>query len=137
MTAREAGVTDDRHDELSPAAIERALEPRPLLFVDAAQDAGVDRQQCEIAGLQFEERSSLMSDVDAVQAAQSRRLGHEPFHAAGIGAGQPIIGFDARLYRRARRLWLQEVCVEPFQRIVPVVISGNGVDRLGEPWKGR
>src|SRR5271157_5572132 len=105
-------MTDDRHDELSPAAIERALEPGPLPFVDAPQDAGVDRKQCEVLRLQFEERCALMSNIEAVQATQPRRLGHEPFHAAGIGAGQPVIGFDARLYRRARRLWLQEVCVE-------------------------
>ena len=78
-----------------------------------------------------------MSHVDAVQAAQPRRFGHEPVHAAGIGAGQPIIGFDARFYCRAGRLRLQEVRIETFQRIVPVVISGNCIDRLGEALEGQ
>ena len=48
VTAREAGMADDGHGELPPAAVERALEPCPLPSVDAAQDAGVDRQQCEV-----------------------------------------------------------------------------------------
>ena len=77
-----------------------------------------------------------MSNVYAVQATQPCGLGHELIHAASIGAGKPIIGFDARFYRSAGSLRLQDVRIETFQRIVPVVISGNGVDRLSESLEG-
>jgi hypothetical protein len=55
----------------------------------------------------------------------------------GIGASKSKIGFDASFYRRTRRLGLEKVCVERFQRIVPIVIAGNRIDRLGEPLEGK
>src|SRR5262249_4868849 len=32
---------------------------------------------------------------------------------------------------------LEEVCVKPFQRIVPVVVAGDRIDRLGEALEGK
>ena len=51
----------------------------------------------------------------------------------GVGAGQSQIGFDAGLDCAARRLRFEKVRVEAFERIEPVVIAGDRIDRLGEP----
>ena len=67
MAAGETWMADDGHGELATAAIERALDPRPLLLVDGAQDARIDRDQREIRGLQFEERRPLAAGIDAVE----------------------------------------------------------------------
>ena len=59
MAAGETWMADDGHDELAAAAVERALDPCPLPFVDRAQDAGIDGEQREIVGLQLEEHRAL------------------------------------------------------------------------------
>jgi hypothetical protein len=130
-------MAHDRHGELAAAAGERALDPCRLSVVERAQHAGVDREQREILGLQFEERRSLGADVDAVLPTQARRVRHQLVDAASIRAGQSEVGLDTRCYRRPRGVGLEEVGIEPFQRIIPVVIAGNCVDRLGEAMKGK
>src|SRR5262245_2528823 len=64
--AGEAWMAHDGHDKLTAASAESAFDPCQLFFVDRAQDAGIDRQQREILGLQLEERRPLGADVDAV-----------------------------------------------------------------------
>ncbi len=66
MTAGETWMTHDGHDQLALAAVECALDPRPLALVDGAQDTGIDREQREIRGLQFEEHRPLGADFDAI-----------------------------------------------------------------------
>ncbi len=91
----------------------------------------------KFVGLQLEEHRPLGADVDAIEPAQTRSFRHQPVDAARIGAGEPEIGLDAGFDRRASCLGLEKVGVEPFQSIVPVVISGNCIDRLGKPLEGK
>ena len=95
-------MSNDGHDEFAAAAIERTLDPGPLAFVDGAQDAGVDREQCEIFGLQFKEHRPLVTGVDAIEPSQTRGFGHEPVDAARIGAGQPKVDASTRASIAAR-----------------------------------
>ena len=82
--------------------------------------------------LQFEEHRALAADIDAIEPAQTRGLRQELVDAPRSGAGQSEIGLDARFDRRASRLGLEKIRVESFQRIEPVVIAGDRIDRLRE-----
>ena len=86
--AGKARMAHDGHGEFAAAAVERALDPCPLSFVDRTQNAGVDRQQREIAGLQFEKRSPLGTSVDAILPTQARCLRHQLVDAASISTGK-------------------------------------------------
>src|SRR5262249_5152510 len=133
VAAREARMSDDRHGELATASAERAFDPGPLPFVDRAQDAGIDREQCKVLRLQFEEWRPLRASLDAKQLTQTRGLHDESVDAAGISRGQPEIRFDASFHCKPRSFRFEKVCIEPFQCIVPVVIAGDRIDWFGEP----
>ena len=117
MTAGKMRMAYDRHRKLPPAAIERALDSCPLAFVDSAQDAGIDREQSKVLGLQFEEHRPLGADIYAVESPQPRGFRHEPVDATRIGIGQSEIGLDTGFDCRTCRLNLEKVRVETFERI--------------------
>ena len=120
------------HRELAARAFERLGEPGALPLVDRAPNAGIDRDQGEIGRLDFEEGTALTGDPDAVELAQPSRLIEQPIDPAPVRAGQMEVGFGARRERRAGRFRFEKIGVEPFERIEPVVIAGDRVDRLGE-----
>src|SRR5262245_64757120 len=82
--ARKAWMTDDRHDELAPTTFERALDPRALSVIHPAQDSGIYCNQCKVVGLQFKERRSLASGLDAVQTPHALGVFCKPVVAARI-----------------------------------------------------
>src|SRR6516165_10041487 len=102
VAACETRMPDDRHGELATASAERAFDPGPLSFVDRAQDAGIDREECEVLRLQFEERRPLRASLDAKQLAQTRGLRDEPVDAADISRGQPEVRFDTSFHCEPR-----------------------------------
>src|SRR5262245_37545795 len=128
-------MTDDRHDELAPATFERALDPRTLSVIHRAQDSRIYCNQCKVVGLQFKERRSLASGLDAVQTAHALGVCRKPVDAARICARQLQIGVDPRFHGNACGLGLEEIGVESFERVKPVVIAGNRINRFSKPLK--
>ena len=59
-------MADDGHREFAETSIEGSLDPRQLALVHGTQDAGVDRKQREIIGLQFEKGRPLDPDIYGV-----------------------------------------------------------------------
>src|SRR5262249_22533770 len=89
------------------------------------------------SGLQFEEWSPLCSSLDVVELAQALCFAQETVNATHRGAGQPEIGLYAPVHGRTRSVWLKQICIEPLECIVPVVVARNCIDRLRESleWK--
>ena len=101
-----------------------------LIGIDASEHAGIHRQQREALVVDLEIRRVLKSGGHAIFPSKPRRLPHQPVDAAVGRARQPMVGLDARAHRRASRLGDEEGGREAFERVVPVVVAGNGVDRL-------
>ena len=76
--------------------------------------------------------AALPAALDAVEFAQPPRPIEQPIDPAAVRAGEIEVGFGARRERGARRVRFEKIGVEPFERIEPVVVAGDRVDRLGE-----
>ncbi len=76
--------------------------------------------------------AALVGVGDAVELAQLLAALQQRVDPALVGAGQVQVGLDAGGKRGTRRLWLQEIGVEAFERIEPVVVARDRIDRLGE-----
>ena len=126
-------MAEDDHRELAPRLLEPRAQPGELVRIDAPEHAGIDRQQREPLGLDLEIRRVLKPGGHAVLSSQPRRLPHQPRDAAVGRAGQSMVGLDTRAHRHGGRLGHEEGGHEAFERVVPVVVAGNGVDRLVEP----
>ena len=59
-------MADDGHGEFTATSIEGSLDPRELSFVHGAQNAGVNRKQGKIIGLQLEKGRPLDPDIYGV-----------------------------------------------------------------------
>src|SRR5262245_43043255 len=132
MAAGNARMADNGHDKLATTTVEGSLQPCPLSRIEGAQNAGVDAQQCKIAGLQLEKRRALRTDADLVQVPQPCRLCQELVDTTDIGGGESEIRLHATFQGSARRLGLQEIRIERLQCVEPVVISWDRIDRLSE-----
>src|SRR6516164_2423999 len=137
MAAGDAWVPHDRHDEFTAASLKRPFNPCPLPFVDRAQDSCINRQQSKSFGLQLKERASLAAHTHSVETTQTGRFGNESLNAMFIGASQSKIGVNAGFHCCARSLGFEEVRIESFKRVEPVVVTRNRIDRLREPLKGK
>jgi hypothetical protein len=126
-------VAEDDHREFAARLLERRAEPGQLIPIDAPAHARVHREQGKALGLDLKVGSALKAGGDPVFAAQPRGLLHQPRDAAVGGAGEPVIGLDPRPHRDAGGIGDEKGGHEAFQRVVPVVIAGNGVDRSVEP----
>ena len=126
-------MPEHHHDELAARRLERRLQPRPLRGVHASGDARVDGDQGELLVLDLEERRALPPDRDAVLAAERAGSRDERLDVAVGGAGDAFVGLDAGAHGEARGRRLEEGGGEALERVVPVVVAGNGIDRHAHP----
>ena len=92
---------------------------------------GIDGEQREIGRLDLEERRLLSPGLDAVLPAQEVRTPDELLDAAVRRAGHAAVGVDARAHRRPRGARAEERGRKSLERVVPVVVARDGVNRLG------
>jgi hypothetical protein len=89
-------MADDCHRKLAAGAFEGFVKPCPLAVVDGAQDARVDREESEIAGLQLKERAALQAVLNAIELAQPLRLAEQTINTLSVGARQIEVGPRSR-----------------------------------------
>ncbi|HSF04729.1 MAG TPA: hypothetical protein VLG10_02965 [Methylomirabilota bacterium] len=89
-------VAEDDHLEFAARLLERRAEPGQLIRIDAPEHAGVDREQGKALRLDLKVGGALKSGRNSVFAAQPRGLLNQPGDAVVGGAGEPMVGLDAR-----------------------------------------
>ncbi len=70
---------------------------------------------------------------DAVELPEPACPVDQAIDPGAARARQTEVGFDARCKGSARRLRIEKIGIEPFERVEPVVVAGNRVDRFGKP----
>ena len=122
-------MAQDGHRELAGRPVERRSKPLGLGGVDRSQDAGVDGDEREPIRLDLEEGRALKPGRHAVHRPEPLGLANEAVDAVLGRAREAQVGLDSRANARARGVGLEERRGEPLERVVPVMIAGDGVDR--------
>ena len=128
-------MSQQNHDEFAARGRQGRLEPLQLVRVNAPGHARVDGDQGEMRGLDLEERSVLEPGGHAVFLAQQGGPRDELVDTLVRRAGEVLVGLDARVHCRPGGGGRQERGVEALERVVPVMIAGDRVNRLIDPFE--
>ena len=129
------GVSQQDHDELAPRGRKGRLEPRQLGRVHAPGHARVDGDQGKLRSLDLKERSVLEAAVGTPYSLRSKAaLAMSSSMRASVVLVSRLSA-STRACIAARAAAGVRNVAEALERVVPVVIAGDRVDRLIDPFE--